>query len=352
LQLINHFFVRIQDSSTSAQICKLNQYEYRIHFWVRVEFINSESMTMISVAASIDLNGNDESPDRKRVKRYDDINGNDWSSDSDNEEEDINGGRCDDKGVADIDKNTDEEDEEANAGGTGFIVAPCGARELMIGKPREYWPPIIQSRFDEVSHQLSNECRFPTPVVRGISLAAAGYYRDVAVGPHQVVRAANHVFYTDSECQSVLSRCYPTYGNCRTCFRSGPIGSQCNRCRSDSQALQDRLQTTRYVLLRFPAARVSKMGHVDAEFLSSFVRAGHETAMIGSVWISLYAPEEPMYLSHSLLMRYRANLNILPSVAARAQLERTEMDSFLRALDIDPDVGNGWWEWHPNARRT
>ena len=94
------------------------------------------------------------------------------------------------------------------------------------------------------------------------------------------------------------------------------------------------------------------MGHVDAEFLSSFVRAGHETAMIGSVWISLYAPEELMYLSHSLLMRYRANLNILPSVAARAQLERTEMDSFLRALDIDPDVGNGWWEWHPNARRT
>ena len=144
-------------------------------------------MTMISVAASIDLNGNDESPDRKRVKRYDDINGNDWSSDSDNEEEDINGGRCDDKGVADIDKNTDEEDKEANAGGTGFIVAPCGARELMIGKPREYWPPIIQSRFDEVSHQLSNECRFPTPVVRGILLAAAGYYQDVAVGPHQVI---------------------------------------------------------------------------------------------------------------------------------------------------------------------
>ena len=90
-----------------------------------------------------------------------------------------------------------------------------------------------------------------------------------------VIRPRNKVFeergeYTTNRFDhSNSSLCCPTYGNCPTCFNSGPVNKFCSKCNNAECG---------YVVMYWPYLKESDARIVDAQFLSNYFDAEHENA--------------------------------------------------------------------------
>ena len=99
-----------------------------------------------------------------------------------------------------------------------------------------------------------------------------------------VVRAINGIYYTVNEVVRFAHKNRnraPTYGNCRECFMSGPVGVYCDNCNSP---------TCGYVIMFTSPFNSTKI--LDAENLSRILGSGHLVAKADG-WTIITQKMEP-----------------------------------------------------------
>ena len=112
-----------------------------------------------------------------------------------------------------------------------------------------------------------------------------------------VIRAGNGKYYSNEEIpqfsRKSAARC-PTYGNCKVCWKSGPVGKRCNyiTCTGNRGAI--------YVVTYVLDDTRGKRHTMDAENLATLVHRPHEVAKADGTMTWLSPPSQSYELSHFL----------------------------------------------------